>query len=178
MKNSKNVNSRSMVKFTITNVKVSLKTSPIVLDNVSVEKSVFIKRYKNFIVIKQKYTYIIFKTNKQTRENHINITKIPSIYEVSNAVEHLKSIIDFVVKNSFVDNIIAIANVDKQLNLINICNSGIFKQLKYNNEKFPGLFIKFDTGTVILFHSGKVVIVGCKTINDIECLITKIYANI
>ena len=53
-----------------------------------------------------------------------------------------------------------------------------FENIKYNNEKFPGVFLKFKIGTVILFHSGKLVIVGCKNIENIECLISKICAHI
>ncbi len=55
----------------------------------------------------------------------------------------------------------------RNLNLSDISKTCNFKNLKYNNEKFPGLFVKFETGTVILFHSGKLVIVGCKTEKDI-----------
>jgi TATA-box binding protein (TBP) (component of TFIID and TFIIIB) len=47
--------------------------------------------------------------------------------------------------------------------------------MKYNNEKFPGLFVKFKEGTAILFHSGKVVLVGCKNEENLKCLTTNIY---
>jgi TATA-box binding protein (TBP) (component of TFIID and TFIIIB) len=86
---------------------------------------------------------------------------------------------DCSVISKSVDNIIASTSVDKKLDLCLICSSGVFKSIKYNNEKFPGLFIKFENlGTAILFHSGKIVIVGSKTRNNIECLIQKIYARI
>ncbi len=39
----------------------------------------------------------------------------------------------------------------RNLNLSDISKTCNFKNLKYNNEKFPGLFVKFETGTVILF---------------------------
>ena len=47
--------------------------------------------------------------------------------------------------------------------------------IQYNNERFPGLFVKFErnlkkVGTAIVFHSGKIVIVGCKGLDELKCL--------
>jgi hypothetical protein len=166
--------------YKIANVKVSIKTSPIFLDNVfniATLKNIYCKSYKNFIVIKNKYTYIIFKTNK-SNENHINITKIPSIKEVLESIELLQSLFDFIITYKSIDNIIATTNLFRKLDLFSICKQNIFSSTKYNNEKFPGLFIKSKLGTSILFNSGKIVIVGAKTEKDIECLIQKICAHI
>lgn len=167
-----------MVLYTITNVKVSIKTSKISLNNVLVCNQSYQKNYKNFIVLKDKYTFIIFKTSKAKEENHINITKIPSLEKVEHAVRHFTKIINCEVNKIAVDNIIATVNAGKKLCLASICRSGKFKQVKYNNEKFPGAFLKFDVGTAILFHSGKIVLLGCKSINNIECLIANIFAVI
>ena len=69
--------------------------------------------------------------------------------------------------NFKVDNIIATDDFHQHLNLKEIAQRKIFEKVKYNSEQFPGLFIKFNTGTVILFHSGKIVIVGCKTQQEV-----------
>jgi sRNA-binding regulator protein Hfq len=61
------------MNYTITNVKVSVKSTPIALSNVLKLEGV-IKTYNNFIVLQSKYTYTIFKTSKLS-ENHINIKK-------------------------------------------------------------------------------------------------------
>jgi len=50
--------------------------------------------------------------------------------------------------------------------------------VKYNNQKFPGLFIKYKKGTALVFFSGKVVIVGCKNqteIKEIAFLLSEIF---
>jgi hypothetical protein len=163
--------------YKIANVKVSIKTSAIVLDNVITvcsEKQLYCKNYNNFLVVKDIYTYIIFKKNKNN-ENHINITKIPNIDSVSNAITRIQDLTKSLILSQTIDNIIASTSLPNPLNLKLI--STLFTNVKYNNEKFPGLFIKFTTGTVIIFHSGKIVIVGCKTEKDLQCLILKIFAR-
>lgn len=164
--------------YKIANVKVSIKTSALVLDNVikkCMEKALYCKNYNNFLVCKNVYTYIIFKQNKNN-ENHINITKIPNLDSVSHAIKCIQDLTNCLVLSQTVDNIIASTSCQKQLNLKEI--SKLFANVKYNNEKFPGLFIKFKKGTVILFHSGKIVIVGSKNEQDIQCLIQNIFAHI
>lgn len=166
------------MEYKIANVKVSIKTSVIFLDNVismCKERNLYCKNYTNFIVIKDLYTYILFKRNK-FNENHINITKIPNINSVENAISRIKDLTKCVVTNQNIDNIIASTSYKRQLNLEDI--SKLFPNVKYNNEKFPGLFIKFKTGTAIIFHSGKIVIVGSKKETDIKCLIQKIFVHI
>jgi hypothetical protein len=167
-----------MFQYKIANVKVSIKSSALVLDNViktCMEKDLYCKNYKNFLVVKNLYTYIIFKQNKNN-ENHINITKIPNLDSVLHAIQCIQELTNCLVLSQTIDNIIASTSCQKQLNLKEI--SQLFPNVKYNNEKFPGLFIKFKKGTVILFHSGKIVIVGAKNEPDIECLIQNIFAHI
>lgn len=170
-----------MFEYNVANVKVSLKTSKISLDNVYVianEKKLYCKNYKNFIVLKSVFTYIIFKSKEQQSESHINITKIPKVCSISKAIDFIKSLISCSIISYKIDNIIATTNLRRDLNLANISKNCELENIKYNNEKFPGLFIKFDEGTVILFHSGKLVIVGCKSEENIRCLIRKICAHI
>jgi hypothetical protein len=170
-----------MLEYNVANVKVSLKTSKIFLDNVCVlasEKKLYCKNYKNFIVLKLAYTYIIFKSKEQQSESHINITKIPKTSKIREAIDLIKSIVNCTIISFKIDNIIATTNLKKELNLANISKNCKLLNLKYNNEKFPGIFVKFDIGTVILFHSGKIVIVGCKSEENIKCLIRKISAHI
>ena len=170
-----------MIEYSVANVKVSLKTSKIFLDNVceiAKEKKLYCKNYKNFIVIKSTFTYIIFKSKDEQSESHVNITKIPNTNNILEAILTIQSLIPCTIISYKIDNIIATTSLKKKINLETISKSGKFKNLKYNNEKFPGLFIRFSLGTVIIFHSGKIVIVGCKSEDSIKCLIQKISALI
>lgn len=166
--------------YEIANVKVSLKTSPLFLDTVYnslVSQNIVCKQYNNFLVVKSKFTYIIFKTNKNC-ENHINITKIPTVNNIVEAVKLLQFLTNCQVTSQKIDNIIATTKHKSKLCLKDIIERKTFKSIKYNNEKFPGLFLKFEEGTAILFHSGKIVLVGCKSTENIECLLSIILANI
>jgi len=77
-----------------------------------------------------------------------------------------------------VDNIMATFSFPHSLSLQNLAINQFHNVAKYNCETFPGLFIKYKEGTVILFHSGKVVIVGCRREQDIQCLIQNLIAAI
>lgn len=168
------------MQFKVANVKVSIKILAIPLDivyKIAKEKNIDLKLHNNFLVLKAKFTFIIFKA-KNSIENHINITKIPDINSVPFAVLEIENILSCNHFNLCVDNIIASANLHKTIDLIRIVKSKNFEKIKYNNQKFPGLFITFKKGTTIVFHSGKIVIVGCKTIPDIECILNKISVNI
>jgi TATA-box binding protein (TBP) (component of TFIID and TFIIIB) len=168
------------MSYKIANVKVSIKTLSLSLDivyNCLKLKGLNCIHYTNFLVIKNKYTYIIFKTNKQ-KENHINITKIPNLSNVKEAIDLITNLTQCIVTSFKIDNIIATSSANQKLNLDKIVKEKKFNQIKYNNEKFPGLFLKFNKGTAILFHSGKIVIVGCKSEEAIKCLIKKIFAGI
>ena len=127
--------------YTIANVKISLKTSSIVLDNVvelATRKQLQFKAYPNFIVIKDIYTFTVFKGNK-TDENHINITKIPNCDKIQDAVKYFQELFSCCVRNITVDNIIATTYFkNKNIDLYKISKAGTFASLKYNNESFPG----------------------------------------
>jgi hypothetical protein len=116
-------------------------------------------------------TYIIFKTNKaKNYQTHVNITKIPCLSEVKEAVQFLKKFINFSVIKLNIDNIIATFKFCRTLDLVKICEKKLFECMKYNNEEFPGLFVKKDIGTAILFHRGTIVLVGCNSKENLRKL--------
>lgn len=167
------------MSYNICNVKVSVKSTPIALDKVlllkgKVEK---VKDCKNFVVLTDVYSYTIFKTNNKLLENHINITNIPNLEKVQNAIEHLQKHLEFCVKLLTVDNIMANLDFERRIDLISVCEKKLFDNIKYNSEVFPGLYVKYLIGTAILFHSGQIVVVGAKNIENLECLIQNIFAG-
>ena len=169
------------MQFKVANVKVSVKIPTIALDivyHIARKKNIPTNFQNNFIVLKAKYTYIIFKKGRNSSENHINITKIPNISSISKAIKEIEDLLSCKHYNLRVDNIIASSNLYKTLDLVEIVKRKKFEKIKYNNQKFPGLFITFEKGTIIVFHSGKIVIVGCKKISEIKCILKNIFANI
>jgi TATA-box binding protein (TBP) (component of TFIID and TFIIIB) len=160
--------------YKITNIKISLKTSFICLNTV-IEKiqNIKHKRYNNFVVLRDIYTYVIFKSGNG-ENNHINITKIKTFDDISHAVNHLLNILPITEIKRQIDNITVSLNLCKKINLKELPCFEDCISVSYNSEKFPGVFIKFTCGTIILFHTGKCIFVGIKKEKDIECLISKI----
>jgi len=168
----------------VRNVKISLKVGGCSLDiarKFLEDNCIAYKTSLNFISFRiNNFTYVYFKepiSNKFT--NHINITKIPSIEKIEEAILKLKDLCPIQILSQSVDNIIATCSLDRPINLKEVINKKCFVQTKYNPEQFPGLFIKVDGGTVILFHSGKIVLVGFKQLQLIDqalkqiCVCTK-----
>lgn len=167
--------------FRIRNIKISLKVKPLVLNNALKrleKKSVTVKTYSNFISFKANtYTYVLFKKGK-TKQTHINITQIPSLDLVKTAINIIVRLLKCCVLNYTIDNIIATSDLHKCVCLMDVVIKKSFERIKYNNEIFPGLFIKFINGTVIVFHTGKIVIVGCKNKESIKWILETVCANI
>lgn len=164
----------------IRNIKLSVKVKRFSLHSViSIlrKNKIEFSRFPNFITFNYKYTYIWFKTGGNNL-NHINVTKIPKLSKINQSVSRIKNLFKCKVLSVVVDNIIATSDLCETVNLRSIIKKKCFHKVKYNCERFPGLFLKFSTGTIILFHSGKIVIVGCKNKNDIKCLIFKVAAAI
>jgi len=166
--------------FEIKNVKISLKLEELSLNTVLVNlktSKIDFSEKSNYIVIRLKYIYIIFKPRNQ-QINHINVTKIPQIQKINHAITFFKKTIfpnlNINIKNIIVDNITSIYKVHHFLNLSEIIEKyrNIYN-IKYNNEKFPGMFIKFDSGTLIIFYTGTVIAIGCKSENDLTFLFNK-----
>lgn len=164
----------------IRNVKISVKIENYSLDNaikVLKEKNILFHKFNNFVSFKYRFTFVLFKKGK-VRLNHLNITNIKKLRHIKKAVKLVKHLFNCDIYSVKVDNIIATYNTLQRINLKSIIRRRIFNKTKYNAETFPGLFIKFEQGTVILFHSGKSVILGCKNKEDLKCIVQQLIANI
>ena len=169
------------MSYTINNIKVSFKIELIPLD--IVQERLFINKiafkiFHNYYVFKILcYHCVLFKENLLNQNNHLNVTKIlkSEIGDLHLAIEKVfkRKIIQFKV-----DNIMATASIDHPLSLSYLAVNQLRGVAKFNCETFPGLFLKYKEGTLILFHSGKIVIVGCRREKDIKWLLTKTIAAI
>lgn len=170
--------------YNVTNIKLSLKIRFICLDTVEQilkKLNLGIKSYPNFLVFKKNYTFVLFKS-KDCIQNHLNVTNIKKYENIEDAIYTLKFLLNFEVNDIFsttIDNITASFSIQRSFKFLDVLET--FKSLSkvtYNNEKFPGIFLKFDIGTVIIFHTGKCIVIGCKSLSNIECLVKIIHANI
>ena len=169
----------------VTNLKVSLKVLPICLDtvcsNAEISQTNF-KRYNNFVVIQDNFTYIIFK-NKIGFNTHVNITKIKKFEDIEESKtyfsENFLTCLNSKIISHKIDNITASYDLKKTINIFQVIEK--FKdicEVRYNNETFPGVFLKHKLGTIIVFHSGKTIIIGSKDLSKLQCLIQFLTANI
>ena len=135
------------------------------------------KHYDNFEVIKTKYTFIIFTRPSRGTRNvfHVNVTKIPDLSHVSEALEKLSKIIneDFTLEDTRLENLTCTHRAPISVNLrqffLNSANPNIHSDIlnvRYSQEKFPGMFIKLKRCTVLLFSNGRSVIIGASNKED------------
>lgn len=142
------------------------------------QRNIAFKSYPNFIVFTLDFTYTIFKLSKSSKNNHVNVTKIKRERDIIKAKTILSGLLQTKIFNVKIDNIIATTDLKQKLNLQDISNLKLCNIVKYNPEKFPGLFAKFTKGTVILFHSGKIVILGAKSNKEIRYILSELAKNI
>ncbi|MDP2794753.1 MAG: hypothetical protein Q8O25_11870 [Sulfurisoma sp.] len=169
----------------MTNIKVSINCFFESLDTVKFkcsENSIDHKVHNNFIVFRKKIVYTIFRS-KDLNKNHVNITGIKSYGNLKYAVDFLGSI-GIIVDNTTlkVDNITGSLNLGREVFLQSLINKIQLEKsytneiiINNNNETFPGAFLKVQKdsikiGTIIVFHSGKVVFVGCRNLENLKCL--------
>lgn len=145
------------------------------------KKNLRCKVYGNFIVFRIPNTTVctLFSTG------HVNATGIKKLALIDRAAEairvelnksllprdsHTSAGLFMGDKGITVDNISAtgffqpikdnFVKIISQLHLISKVHNKVLK-VNYNNQKFPGLFIKTKLAMVIAYKSGKFVIVGC-----------------
>lgn len=175
----------------LTNVKFSVKCSPISLHTVSskaLEAGYTVIHSNNFLVLKNYFCCTIFNRRAGTPFNHVNVTKIRRLCDITKVLKELENIgvccrSDLLV----IDNITGQLDTRSTVNIRKLVGSKQIKtflerytdnitlKIKYHNEKFPGAFLKIfkgarKLGTSIVFHSGKVVFVGSKSEKDLKCL--------
>ena len=156
------------LRYQISNVKLSA----VFLSKVRKEefKSHLLKNYckdisfrKNLIIIRSKYTCIIF--HKIPGKYHVNVTKIQCLDDVKPALDYIRSkyfpSIRFQFIKHNIDNISASCSLNRFISLHQLAKK--CKNVRFNPERFPGCFLKYDNqkGTLAIFSSGSINILGC-----------------
>jgi TATA-box binding protein (TBP) (component of TFIID and TFIIIB) len=163
--------------FEVKNIKISLKITKIPLNSVISQfedENLPYKIKNNYIILRKVFVYILFKP-KNSEISHINITGIPNVESISNSIDILTKIIlkSLIITplDYKIDNLTAVYDYKKKIDQFKILNNSINNYLvRFNKEKFPGLFIKVELGTFIIFHTGKVNLVGCQNISHLQVL--------
>ena len=167
----------------VSNVKISCKIRLIDSDEISFNTDNVMKRYNNFTVVKEKYSFIVFTKTKQSQNFHVNITKIPSTEHIPKALDELKLVIssEFIIEVFKVENMTCLYQITTEINLLTFYNNLKLNvdfeiiQKRYDPEKFPGMFLTLKKCSALIFSSGKIVIIGASSEEDAKQGIKIIY---
>ena len=173
----------------VSNVKLSVKIPDTSLEKLVEEckKNEFdFKLYGNFIVLKvpsvstksSQYTYTVFKKamlkqcDLNTCKQHVNATRILP-HQIEDCIETLHRTLGCektCLLTHQVDNLTATASIGRKVNIQTFLERNTFlrKEIKYNPEIFPGIFLTFGKRKAVLFRSGIVNILACKSLEEVE----------
>ena len=184
--------------FPITNVKCSVKVNKVVDLNRLFEDCQKLHmgfrstRQPSFIVIslpEGSIRLIVFCNKKSTKFMHINITGITSDFELGIALKNITKILnceESEISIPIIDNITAKSDIllhsmceygKTSINLRNLMNyikSNLGKELihlRYNPETYAALVIKALGTCVLVYSTGKVVVIGGKHYLNIKNLV-------
>ena len=165
----------------ISNIKYSFKIHPFLLflDNNKCLCNIKRKKHFNFCIVKDKYTYIIFKSG------HVNVCKVVSKGNIKESLLVFKKLFNIkdtkFMKTYKIENICCNGSIDiDNFNLHNFYEILTLKYkyknqyyFRYNTNIFPALYVKTSNlrGKILLFSSQKFVVVG---INNKKCLYSQL----
>jgi len=160
--------------FTIRNIKISIKILPISLNTIKEHltfNSIEFQEKSNYLIYTQKYMFLFYK-HKEGILKHINVTKIPTFEDIEHCLNNLTKTIPILKTLSHtIDNISSNYTYPNTINIQSLISKAKdLYQISYNRERFPGLFIKYSFGTLILFHTGKIICVGTKNIDSLQII--------
>lgn len=160
------------LQYLITNIKLSIKLNIIRtlklsdIDCLLQEGCVNSKLTRNFLVVRDKYVYIIFPNG------HVNITGFRRHIDIRESILIIKMLLSITakIKKCNVDNISCKFKLPNTINLPQLYKVEIPNALRksYNTERFPGMFLKYPRGTLIVFASGSIVAVGVKDVEGLS----------
>ena len=136
------------------------------------DNKVDLKRCSNFIVAKKRFVYTIFKAKANDGKYHVNVTKIPSEQDIGVALRNLKRVIKskFRILHWRKENVTCSINTNRAIPLFQVFSllekQPYVKKLKFVPDRFPAMFVSMQQNTVLMFSTGKMVIIGGKSKND------------
>ena len=128
-------------RYKLHNIKISFKfitSKPFILKN-----GLDLKNFSNFCVVKEIYSFVIFKPKKNSFEQHCNVTKISNPTFIPHVI---KTFLEFCknvkrIDKLKIENTTSTIKLDKQIDLNRLYMENKKKMnLRYCSEKFPAVF--------------------------------------
>lgn len=164
-----------MIAQAINNVKISYKLrgcgeiNQVLKEFAQREEGITFRDGNFFVFRSASYVYTIFYNG------HVNATGLSSTRDIEDAQRELLSILDqprLKALGGKVDNITSSGSLPGQsrVNLIDLARrlKTLNIKFRFNPHKFPGLSLKLERATFIVFTSGKFVQVGSRSVNEIR----------
>lgn len=143
------------------------------------KNNVSFKERGNIFIIKSFINLCIIE-NKKCSENivkdiylkksiHVNLSGVKSFEAHESIISFIHSTYfdkKWVILKSQIDNTTSTFLFPLSINLKSVKERNL--NVKYNPEKFPGLFLRTNFGTSVIFGNGKVNIIGCKNLEQIK----------
>lgn len=124
------------------------------------------------IAYKVKLCIIQKKIKKSLNDDsflHVNLTGIRDFQILRQELQYMKILLipnNWLEVSFKIDNICSSFTFPSKIKLKKL--SEIYLTARYNITRFPAVFIKSKYGTVVVFESGKINILGCKSISEIK----------
>ena len=171
-----------MFTYKVNNIKVSYKlnASFLKLKLIALSKEIEVSKKSNnfFVLRKNGFVFIIFYTG------HVNCTKLLTSNEIESSKSVLiQSVKECSVTETKIDNITASGSIfdnhsiasGRKINLFKLCSFLKVNNVKhrYNPHRFPGLNFKLYGVTFLVFNSGKFILIGEKSLVDLNSTINE-----
>ena len=129
--------------------------------------------------------YILLSRGKATiyRSGKYIIYGLASLDEVDTSYREFLTLISPLIDPSLasppeVRNIVGMDDFQIEIPLLQLVVALRMEQVEYEPEQFPGLIYRGDTGTALIFSSGKVILAGFKDLSSMEAFASGLKAKI
>lgn len=117
-----------------------------------------------------KMSFLIYKTGKIICTGAKSIKSAKNSDKIFRKLTKEKDLELKIVKKPSINNIVSVANLEKELDLEKLVTRLGANRVEYEPEQFPGAIYrsKKSRATLLLFKSGKIVLVGAKSKGDLK----------
>jgi transcription initiation factor TFIID TATA-box-binding protein len=136
------------------------------------------KRFPGLIfrLKKPKTALLLFRSGKVNCTGGKSIEDVQASFEIVADMLERAGIPVYKNREIVIQNMVAVYDLDCELNLNSIAISFDVGRVEYEPEQFPGLVYRLDEPkiVVLLFGSGKTVLTGAKRIEDLDVAVEKV----
>ena len=129
--------------------------------------------------------YILLSRGKATiyKSGKYIIYGLTSLDEVDASYREFLTLISPLIDPSLasppeIRNIVGMDDLLIKIPLLQLVVALRMEQVEYEPEQFPGLIYRGDTGTALIFSSGKVILAGFKDLSSMEAFASRLKATI